>query len=343
MTHRSDATPLLTHASELFVDTGQLTAMSSKVIHGALVVAVLATGGCDAVLGLDSRDPAPDASPDAPPYTRCGTFLYDEPLRYAMVNNPRVAADEVTLLPWSWEDARTACRQRGMDLAVFNDEHELGMAPEAPTWPFWVGEKLENRAWTSVDECPALEPATPPQMTSGCGVVAGPITLGAEACDGQLAPLAEPAVVTSALCETVRPTSASCLGNNPLGTRYVRSIRPLDYQGALAFCENVKGHVVVFETQAEWLRVAKLTNEEIQARFWVGSTFDGTVWNTVTSCPATYSWKDGTPGTPVAGSCLSSTLRVFGADEEHAGIWLDGVTPTACERTDELFAVCEIP
>jgi len=36
-------------------------------------------------------------------------------------------------------------------------------------------------------------------------------------------------------------------------------------------------------------------------------------------------------------------LRVDGADNpEHQGIWLDGVTPTACDRTDELFAVCEI-
>jgi hypothetical protein len=40
---------------------------------------------------------------------------------------------------------------------------------------------------------------------------------------------------------------------------------------------------------------------------------------------------------------LSSTLRVFGTENpEHQGIWLDGMTPTACDRTDELFAVCEI-
>ena len=101
--------------------------------------------------------------------------------------------------------------------------------------------------------------------------------------------------------------------------------------------------IVVFETQEEWKRVSKLTNEEFKARFWVGSTFDGTEWKAITRCPATYSWKDGTPGIPTAGSCLSSTLRVFGADNpEHMGIWLDGVTPTACERTYELFAVCEI-
>jgi hypothetical protein len=315
-------------------------------LHGwmfGLMVATLAIGGCDAAFGLQTREAAPDAAPDAPPYSPCGAFLYDEPLRYANISNPRVAADEVTPLPWSWDDARTMCLQRGMDLAVFNDEHELGMAPEAPAWPFWIGEKLTNTTWSSVDDCPALEPATPPAMSNGCGVVNGPITLGATACTGQLAPLSEPPVVTSALCETPRPTSASCLGNDPLGTRYVRSIQPLSHEGATAFCDNVKGQLVVFETHAEWKRVSKLTNEQFKARFWVGSTFDGTTWNAITSCPATYSWQGGTPGTPAAGSCLSTTLRVFGVDNgEHQGIWLDGVTPTTCDRTDELFAVCEI-
>ncbi len=324
------------------MDTGALTLTRSKVIRGVLTAA-LAASGCDKAFGLDEREPAPDAPPDAAPYTACGTFLYDEPLRYAMINNPRVAADEVTLLPWSWDEARTECLQRGMDLAVFNDEHELGMAPESPAWPFWIGERLTDRTWTSVDDCPALEPTTPAHMTTGCGVVSGPLSLGAEACTGQLAPLSEPTVVTSALCETPRPDSASCLGNDPLGTRYVRSIRPLDYQGAIEFCENVNGKVVVFETHAEWLRVAKLTNEDFKARFWVGSTFDGRQWTANTSCPATYAWAGGTPGIPATGSCLSSALRVFGPENpEVQGIWLDGVTPTACDRTDELFAVCEI-
>lgn len=310
---------------------------------GGVMVAVLAIGGCDRAFGLETREPAPDAAPDAPPYMRCGTFLYDEPHRYATVANPRFAPDQVTPLPWSWDEARTMCLQRGMDLAVFNDDRELGMAPDEPVWPFWIGERLIDSAWSSVDECPALEPATQPAMSSGCGVVTGPVALGVTACTGQLAPLSEPAVVSSALCETPRPDSASCLGNDPLGTRYVRSIQPLDYAGATAFCDNVNGQIVVFETDAEWKRISKLTNEEFKARFWVGSTYDGTTWNAITSCPATYSWKDGTPGTPIAGSCLSSTLRVFGTENpEHQGIWLDGMTPTACDRTDELFAVCEI-
>lgn len=309
----------------------------------AVIAALLALTGCDQVFGLDGRIPAPDAAPDAAPYTRCGTFLYDEPLRYANIANPRVAADQVTPLPWSWDEARTSCLQRGMDLAVFNDEHELGMAPEAPAWPFWVGERLVDASWESVDECPALEPAAPPAMENGCGVVNGPVTLGASDCSGQLPPLSEPPVVSSALCETPRPTSADCLGNDPLGTRYVRSIQPLDHAGATAFCNNVNGQLVVFETHDEWKRVSKLTNEELKARFWVGSTFDGTEWKAITNCPATYSWQNGTPGAPVAGSCLSTTLRVFGAENpEHQGIWLDGLAPTACDRTDELFAVCEI-
>ncbi len=312
-------------------------------LRGLVVVAAVALGGCDRAFGLDEREPGPDAAPDAPPYARCGTFLYDEPLRYATINNPRVAPDGVTPEAWSWDEARTMCLQRGMDLAVFNDEHELGMANESPAWPFWIGAKLDNATWSNVDECPALEPAVPPAMANGCGVVTGPVELGATACTGQLAPASEPVVVAAALCETPRPTTASCLGNDPLGTRYVRSIQPLDYASARAFCGDVNGELVVFETHAEWKRVSKLTNEQFKARFWVGSTFDGRAWNAITSCPATYSWKDGTPGTPIAGSCLSSTLRIDGDDNpEHQGIWLDGVTPTACDRTDELFAVCEI-
>lgn len=318
--------------------------MISKV-HWVMAAAVLMSSACDAAFGLEGRVPAPDAAPDAAPYTRCGTFLYDEALRYATVNNPNATPEGVPL-PWSWDDARRMCQYRGMDLAVFNDEHELGMANEPPAWPYWIGEKLTNQTWESVDECPALEPTTPPAMTNGCGVVDGPVALGAVACSGQLPVVADPIgppVVAAALCETPRPTSANCLGNDPLGTRYVRSIQPLDYEGAKQFCDNVKGEIVVFETQEEWKRVSKLTNEQFKSRFWIGSQFDGTVWNTITSCPATYSWKDGTPGTPAAGSCLSSTLRVFGADNpEHQGIWLDGLAPTACDRTDELFAVCEI-
>lgn len=313
-------------------------------VNWVLAAVVLMSSACDAVFGLEGRVPSPDAAPDAAPYTRCGAFLYDEGFRYATVNNPNVTPEGVTL-PWSWDEAREMCQHRGMDLAVFNDEHELGMANEPPAWPYWIGAKLTSAAWENVDECPALEPATPSAMTNGCGVVDGPVSLGATSCTGQLPPDPDdgPPVVAAALCETPRPNSANCLGNDPLGTRYVRSIQPLDYAGAKAFCDNVKGEIVVFETNEEWKRVSKLTNEQFKARFWIGSQFDGTTWNTITSCPATYSWKDGTPGTPVAGSCLSSTLRVFGADNpDHQGIWLDGLTPTPCDRTDELFAVCEI-
>ncbi len=315
-------------------------------VNRLLAVAVLMMGACNTVFGLEDREPTPDAAPDAALYSRCGTFLFDEALRYATINNPRTAPDGVTPLPWSWDEARTMCQQRGMDLAVFNDEHELGMANEPPAWPYWIGAKLTNQAWENVDECPALEPATPSAMTNGCGVVNGPVELGATACTGALPVLPDPIgppVVPAALCETPRPTTANCLGNDPAATRYVRSIQPLDYAGAKEFCDNVNGEIVVFETHEEWKRVSKLTNEQFKARFWIGSQFDGTVWSSITNCPATYSWKDGTPGTPVAGSCLSSTLRVDSADNpEHQGIWLDGLTPTACDQTDELFAVCEI-
>jgi hypothetical protein len=308
----------------------------------AALAALLILGGCDRAFGLDDRDrvAGPDAAPEVAPYSRCGAFLSDDPLRYAAITSPLVAEDGGAA-PWSWDAARAMCRQRGMDLAVVNDDHELGMAEVPPAWPFWIGAQLENSTWTTVDECPMLAPP-PPGTVQGCGVVNGPLDLGVAACSGQLPPTSDPSVVTSALCETPRPMTASCLGNDPVATRYVRSIEPVDHEGAVEFCKSVHGHVVSFESHAEWTHVSQLTTDTIKARFWVGSTFDGTVWTTSTGCPATYSWHDGTPGTPAAGSCLASTLRVNGEEPESAGLFLDGVTPTECSDADEMFALCEV-
>jgi hypothetical protein len=305
------------------------------------MAAIVIFGGCDRAFGLEGRVAGPDAAPDAVPYSKCGAFLYDDPLRYAAIVNPFIS-ETGAAQPWSWEEARTMCRQRGMDLAVFNDEKELGTTTSPPTWPFWIGEQLADAAWTTVDDCPALEPTPPPGMVNGCGVVNAPLDLGATACNGQLPPSSEPSVVLDALCETPRPTANDCLGNDPLATRYVRSIQPLAYAGAIEFCTKVNGHVVSFESHAEWLHVSKLTADEVKARFWVGSTFDGSDWTAGTGCPATYSWSGGTPGTPVAGSCLASTLRVNGEGPESSGLFLDGVTPTECARGDEMFALCEV-
>lgn len=284
--------------------------------------------------------PGPDAAPDAAPYSKCGAFLADDPLRYAAITNPLVSEDGRASL-WSWDDARTMCRQRGMDLAVFNDDHELG-ATAPPAWPFWIGSQLVSSAWSTVDDCPAIAPLPPPGMVNGCGVVTGPLDLRATSCNGQLPPESEQPVVLHALCETPRPTTNGCLGNDPLATKYVRSIEPVTYDAAIAFCKNVNGRVVSFESHAEWTHISRLTTATLKARFWVGSTFDGTEWTASTGCPATYSWHNGTPGTPAAGSCLASTLRVNGEGPEAEGLFLDGVTPTECGRADEMFALCEV-
>ena len=111
------------------------------------LVAVLLTAlaGCDAVFGLE-REPPPELAG----YDRCGAFLYDEPLRYATVQNPNIE------LPWSWDDARIACQLRGMDLAVMNDTHELGRGAEDAPWPYWIGQRTIGGADQTVDGCPAL-------------------------------------------------------------------------------------------------------------------------------------------------------------------------------------------
>jgi len=53
------------------------------------------SGGCDSVFGLEAHATA-DAGPDRPAYDRCGPFLYDDPLRYAVIANPNLG-----LAPWS--------------------------------------------------------------------------------------------------------------------------------------------------------------------------------------------------------------------------------------------------
>src|SRR3954470_21425726 len=121
--------------------------------HGLMVLA-LATTGCDVVFDLERDPPKKFES-----YDRCGAFLYDEPLRYASVANPKTALDidgNPVIAPWSWDDARTACKLRGMDLAVFNDANELGIGEEDAVWPYWIGQRTVGASEETVDGCPAI-------------------------------------------------------------------------------------------------------------------------------------------------------------------------------------------
>jgi hypothetical protein len=301
----------------------------------AFALSLLVTSGCNVVWGLE-RDPPPEFRD----YDRCGAFLYDEPLRYATVTNPSGA------LPWSWEDARTACEYRGMDLAVFNDMHELGMAATPDAWPYWIGERMTGSSSETVDGCPAVNTPVSTRYVAAdvtaCGVVGAPLEINGASCDGALPVTMEPNVVVSALCETPRPDTVECLGGNPLDATYILSDSSMTYDAARAFCETRDAHLVVVETHAEWLFLAKQTKELWEKPFWLGSQLVQTKWETVTGCPGTYSWTNGTPGTPKTGSCVAAKLRVVDESEpDLSGTVLDGVEPTDC-GDDHSFALCEL-
>lgn len=298
-------------------------------------LSLLGASGCNVIWGLE-RDPPPEFVN----YDRCGPFLYDEPLRYASVTNP------VPSLPWSWDDARMACEYRGMDLAVFNDMHELGMAAVPDAWPYWIGQRTTGSSSETVDGCPGV---TTPVSTryvaadvTACGVVGAPLEINGASCDGALPSTMVPNVVLSALCETPRADSIECLGRDPLDQTYTLSDKPMAYDAAKAFCEKQSSHLVVIETHAEWLFLSKQTKELWEKPFWLGSQLEQTKWETVTGCPGTYSWTNGTPGTPKTGSCVAAKVRaVDDPDPALSGMVLDGVEATDCGDAQS-FALCEL-
>jgi hypothetical protein len=318
---------------------------TTQFLHGFTLFALVATTGCDVIWGLE-RDPPPEFVN----YDRCGAFLFDEPLRYASIRNPNVELDgdgnPIGIKPWSWEDARTTCQLRGMDLAVFNDQAELGMGAEDAMWPYWIGQRTIGTVEETVDGCPSITSPSALRFVAAdataCGVVASPNEIAGASCDGQLPPPMEPDVVLGALCETPRPDSIACLGQNPLAVDYFLSDSALPYDRARGFCESKGAHLVVVETHAEWLHLSRMTKTEWQKPFWLGSRLDGTTWKTENGCFGTYSWTGGTPGTPASGSCVAAKVRVVDEPEEGlSGTVLDGVEPTAC-ADQQSFALCEI-
>jgi len=310
----------------------------------SLWLAVLSLGaatGCDVVWGL-VREPPPAVAN----YDRCGAFLYDEPLRYATVMNPTGGVDALgnPLAPWSWDEARTACEYRGMDLVVFNDLHELGMAPEEAAWPYWIGQQMVGTATETVDGCPAVATPTSARFVAAdvtaCGVVSGPLEVDGASCDGALPAGTEPSVVLGALCETPRPDTVACVGGDPAFETYVMSDAPMTYDGARAFCSTKHGHLLVVETQAEWTLLSTQTHDSWERPFWLGSQLNATRWETVIGCPGTYSWTGNTPGTPPSGSCVATKIRPAD-DTGPAGMVLDGVAATPCDDAQS-YALCEL-
>ncbi len=317
-------------------------------MRGALTIAavLLSAPGCHVVFGNDPPvDAAPDAAPDGPvdgpvPVT-CAPMLADDPLRYTAIRNPntRMVGDIEVLGPWTWMEARHACQLRGMDLAVFNDVRESGRA-DVPGWPYWIGESIANQEWKTIDGCPSIHDKTVPSLAMGCGMVDGPLHADAARCDGALA-LADAPVMPYALCETPRSTDPACVTNDPSTTRYVASKTPLAHDAARSFCAGQGGRMIAIDSYAELRHLSQLIAPEIVERAWIGSQFDGAIWRTENSCPATYSWFGGAPELPMRGTCLATSMRreVQEGELEEVAVF-EGFVVSGC---DEAFiALCEI-
>jgi hypothetical protein len=293
----------------------------------------LLLGGCDMLFDLTTVNP----NPDGPVYDRCAPGGYDDPLRYNYVLTDTIGST-------TWDDARRNCQLRGMDLAVFNDNHEMGMAPEAQ-WPYWFGVKSDATGWSTIDGCPAIGMPTPSIALGSadpmCGAMFSPLTPNGSTCDGALVqtPPDGPDHVLGVLCETPRPKSAACLPKDPTLETYTVSPTPMAYDAAKKFCEDLGDHLVVVDSHAELMMMSRLVSHgNIGAGFWFGATFDGT-WKSVTTCPAEFSWTDLGPsfiGDPFP-NCVSGVLAM---DLESNTMALQGMALASCGDPTKL-AVCE--
>jgi hypothetical protein len=272
-----------------------------------------------------------DGGIDAPPgaFDRCAFSGADDPLRYA-----GVSAAEGDVL--AWDDARAACVRLGMDLAVMNDEAELGaMDPDDATWPMWIGEteSAPSTPWMSVDGCPAIAPARM-SSGSGCGIVADAGAVAGDACDAS-------AVITQALCETPRPESAACL-RDPTKETYVVSPTALAHAAAITYCTSQHAHLVVIDSFAELHVLSGLINTQVAADFWIGETWNGQAWTSETSCPGEFSWADGGAANAALDAATQCTSAVISdsSGEEDDGPTFAGQEITACDA--EKLALCEV-
>ena len=304
-----------------------------------VIVAVAGASGCDVIFPLEDR--VTDLVDAMPPYDRCVMSGLDDPLRYAELLNPNVAIEngQPIAAAWSWDDARADCLRRGMDLAVPNDEHELGQTT-GEGLPFWVGQRIDRAGWSAVDGCAAFTPS--PETTSAtsrCGAITGPLQLASAPCDGVLG---ANQVVVGAACETPRPATTDCLPNRPERTTYTISPRALGYAEARAFCTSRGAKLLEPSSRAELARASELAIEQHYPRFWIGSTFDGTTWNTESTCPAVYSWTQGRPELSGGDTCVAASLtaRSIDGDGGETELVLDGVAVTSCAN-ESIYALCE--
>ncbi|MDB4953400.1 MAG: Lectin C-type domain [Myxococcales bacterium] len=294
-----------------------------------LFALLAALSGCDVVFDL-----GPVAPPVSKTYDRCAPGGYDDPLRYTFVSTTTLGASD-------WSAARIDCQRRGMDLAVFNDVHEMGMT-DATQWPYWFGvSQADGADWTTVDGCPAIAMPTPAAahgVGPMCGAMFDALTPNGNTCDGLLAPNPDgPTQIQGALCETPRPKTADCLPKDPTLEIYTVSPTAITYEAARKFCADLGDHLLVVDSQRELGIVSNLVFAgTVTSPFWIGATFDGT-WTSVTQCPAEFSWTDLGPlfvGDPFP-NCAGAVIE----PDDSGALTLRGMALAKCDATK--LAVCE--
>jgi hypothetical protein len=298
------------------------------------LIAVLAvlSGGCDVLLDLKTVEPPQTTTP----YDRCAPGGYDDPLRYNFVPTDMIGSA-------SWDAARTNCLRRGMDLAVFNDTHEMGMAP-SEGWPYWIGVYQTDAAtWSTIDGCPPIGmPAMPiAHADLMCGAMFNPLDPNGNGCDGTLPVTSEglPTQMLGALCETPRPADGTCLPKDPTLETYTVSPTPMAYQAARQFCADQGAHLVVVDSFEENKLLGTMIGAgTVTSAFWIGATFDGT-WKSVTDCPPEFSWTALGPvfvGDPFP-NCAATVLA---PDPESGKPMLEGIALAKCDDATKI-ALCE--
>jgi hypothetical protein len=285
---------------------------------------VVVAGGCDFTFGIDGL-----GSDGSQGYDRCAPGGYDDPLRYK----------EIAQI-MSWDDARRACQLQGMDLAVFDDDHEMGRSP-AEQWPYWIGVREDDAtAWQTIDGCPPVAMPAPAAAVQ-CAAMFDALDPRGTSCDGVLVPPTEndPSAVQGVLCETPRPRTADCLPRDPATETYVVSPSAMSYATARAYCADRGQHLLEVSSQAELAVVSALVaGGTATTSFWIGATFDGTTWTAESACPVEYSWTDAGPmfaGDPLP-NCAAS---VIAADPDSGAPALQGMAVARCD--DTRHAICE--
>jgi len=243
----------------------------------SVVVLVLAAGACNQVFGLHETQTAIDAATDDP----CAPITPFDPNRYYAT--PGVGA---------WSMGRSACQQRGMDLAVIDatDNTEIAMELDAGEDPYWFGVSYGSDGWVAIDGCTPYLPTPPPNGAAGdCLLLAtSPVAFP---CDSNM--LAPTGPVLNALCETPR-ADAQCLALEAHSTYVVADRTHLSYNDAVIACDALSMHLVEINSTAELEMVVQGVAAGIDA-FWVGAQAATTGFSSPTTCPQVFVWGNGQP------------------------------------------------